>query len=200
MSGRNGPNLEETAMSYIAADESEARPLGDPRYPIGKFLPLEQMSDADRSTAIAAIEALPSELRGAVAGLTDAQLATPYREGGWTVRQVMHHVPDSHLNAYTRFKLTLTESNPTIRTYDEASWATLADATAARVEASLILLDGLHERWVMLLRSMETRDFARTLQHPEVGAMNLNTLLGMYGWHGRHHVAHITELRKRMNW
>jgi len=187
-------------MSYIAADESEARPSGDPRYPIGKFLPLGEMGDADRSSAIAAIAALPSDLRAAVAGITEEQLDTPYREGGWTVRQVVHHVPDSHLNAYMRFKLALTESDPTIRTYDEASWATLADATGAPVEASLLLLDGLHERWVKLLRSLEARDFARTLQHPEVGALDLNTLLGIYGWHGRHHVAHITSLRDRMGW
>ena len=187
-------------MSYITRDASEARPYGDPRYPIGKFLPIEGTDDADRSSAISAIAALPSELREVVAGLTEAQLGTPYREGGWTVRQVVHHVPDSHLNAYTRFKLTLTESDPTIRTYDEASWATLADASGAPVEASLILLDGLHARWVALLRSLEARDFARTLQHPEVGALDLNTLLGIYAWHGRHHVAHITELRNRMSW
>jgi len=187
-------------MSYIAADESEARPHGDPRYPIGKCLLIEEMRDADRSSAIAAIAALPSELRAAVAGLTGEQLGTPYREGGWTVRQVVHHVPDSHLNAYMRFKLTLTESEPTIRTYDEASWATLADTAGTPVEASLILLDGLHERWVTLLRSLEARDFARTLMHPEIGALDLDTLLGIYGWHGRHHVAHITELRNRMSW
>ena len=187
-------------MSYIATSEVEGRPFGDPRYPIGKFLPVEEMSDADRSSAIAAIAALPAELRAAVADLSEDQLATPYRDGGWTVRQVVHHVPDSHMNAYMRFKLTLTENDPTIRTYDEASWATLADAADAPVEASLILLDGLHDRWVMMIRSLEASDFARTLQHPEVGALSLDTLLGIYGWHGRHHVVHITELRNRMSW
>ena len=187
-------------MSWIAKDESEGRPYGDPRYPIGKFLPIDDPTDADREAAIAAIEAAPSQLRAAVTGLTDEQLATPYREDGWTVRQVVHHVPDSHLNAYMRFKLTLTENDPTIRTYDEASWATLADGSGAPVEASLVLLEGLHKRWVLLLRSLEAGDFSRTLQHPEVGPMDLDMLLGMYGWHGQHHVAHITELRNRMSW
>lgn len=187
-------------MSYIAENETEGRPHGDPRYPIGKFLPIDNPTGADREAAIAAIEAAPAQLRAAVTGLSDEQLGTPYREGGWTVRQVVHHVPDSHLNAYMRFKLTLTEQEPTIRTYDEASWATLADASGAPVETSLVLLEGLHKRWVMLLRSLKPEDFGRRLQHPEAGPMDLDMLLGIYGWHGRHHVAHITELRKRMSW
>jgi uncharacterized damage-inducible protein DinB len=187
-------------MSYIARDASEARPSGDPRYPIGKFLPVDEMTEAERGAAIEAIAGLPDELRMAIDGLSGDQLDTPYREGGWSVRQVVHHVADSHLNAYTRFKLGLTESEPTIRPYDEARWAELADAKGAEPEVSLKMLEGLHVRWVTTLRSLEAGDFTRTVLHPEIGVLSLETLLGLYAWHGPHHVAHITSLRKHLNW
>lgn len=133
-------------------------------------------------------------------GLRDAQLDTPYREGGWTVRQVAHHVPDSHMNAYVRFRLALTEERPTIKTYEEARWAELADAKTAPVEVSLALLEPLHERWVRLLRSLSAGDLARTFTHPEHGVRTLEWMLFLYAWHGRHHTAHITELRKQKGW
>ncbi|PYR62116.1 MAG: putative metal-dependent hydrolase [Acidobacteria bacterium] len=129
-----------------------------------------------------------------------SQFDTPYRPDGWTVRQVVHHVPDSHLNAYCRFKLALTEDNPRIKPYDEAAWAKLADTERTPVETSLALLDSLHQRWVTLLESMKPEEFARTLQHPEAGEMTLDKVLQLYTWHGRHHVAHITSLRQREGW
>ena len=172
----------------------------DPRYPIGKFTPPEKVTPALRTQAIDTIAETPAKLRAAVKGLKDAQLDTPYREGGWTVRQVAHHVPDSHLNAYTRLKLALTEKEPTIRPYDEARWAELADAKTT-IEVSLSLLDSLHERWVRLWRSLQPEDFARTLRHPDhPGVLTVDWLLFLYAWHGRHHTAHITELRRRMSW
>lgn len=146
------------------------------------------------------IAATPVRMREAVAGLTPAQLDTPYREGGWTVRQVVHHVPDSHLNAYTRFKLALTEETPTIRPYDEAKWAALADTHATPISTSLDLLESLHDRWVRLLRSMKESDFQRRLIHPESGEQSVDNLLALYAWHGRHHVGHITSLRARRRW
>jgi uncharacterized damage-inducible protein DinB len=140
-------------------------------------------------------------LRAAVTGLTDAQLDTPYRPGGWTVRQVVHHVPDSHMNAYTRFKLALTEDVPTIKPYDEAKWAELDDSKSKMVEHSLALLEALHARWVFLLERLKPADFDRKLNHPEWDApMTLDMLLALYAWHGKHHVAHVTELRKRSGW
>lgn len=172
----------------------------DPRYPIGKFKPPEKVTPALRTQAIDTIAETPAKLRAAVKGLKDAQLDTPYREGGWTVRQVAHHVPDSHLNAYTRLKLALTEKEPTIRPYDEARWAELADAKTT-IEVSLSLLDSLHERWVRVWRSLQPEDFARTLRHPDhAGVLTVDWLLFLYTWHGRHHTAHITELRRRMSW
>ena len=150
--------------------------------------------------AIDAIAATPANLRSAVRGLSEAQLDTPYRLGGWTVRQVVHHVPDSHSNAYTRFKLTLTEDVPTIKPYDEGAWAKLDDTRTTPIETSLAMMDALHDRWVRLLRSLGPADFARTLNHPENGIMNLDQLLALYAWHGAHHVAHITNLRRQNNW
>jgi len=174
--------------------------MSDPRYPIGKYAPPEVVTPALRRQMIETIAATPRELREAVKGLNDAQLDTPYRDGGWTVRQVVHHVPDSHLNAYTRFKLALTEDSPLIKPYDEAAWAALPDSVTTPIETSLRFTECLHERWVILLRSMSEHDFLRTYRHPDYGARSLDHLLSIYAWHGSHHVAHITELRKRMGW
>ena len=171
------------------------------RYPIGKFDFDAPINDADYPKLITAIAEAPVALRSAVAGLTRDQLETRYRPGGWTVRQVVHHVPDSHLNAYTRFKLALTENEPTIKPYDETAWAELPDSRKVPMEVSLDLLDALHLRWVALLRSMDTADFNRGLRHPEHGrVLTLRQMLGLYAWHGRHHVAHITSLKKRESW
>jgi uncharacterized damage-inducible protein DinB len=174
--------------------------MSDERYPIGKFQRQEKLTSAERRALIDQIVAAPARMREAVAGLDERQLATPYREGGWTVRQVVHHVPDSHLNAYIRFKLALTEEMPTIKPYDQAQWAELADARESPVETSLKLLESLHDRWVRLLRSMSDADFSRRLMHPENGPMTLDSVLAVYGWHGRHHTAHITALRQRKGW
>jgi len=174
--------------------------MEDLRYPIGRFDVSLPVTSAQRPALIDAIAAAPAALRAAVAGLDDAQLDTPYREGGWTVRQVIHHVPDSHMNAYVRFKWTLTEDVPAIKTYDEGAWARLHDSRDTPVAVSLALLDVLHQRWVTLLRGMDDGAWARTLQHPEWGALDLPRLLGMYAWHGKHHTAHVTALRERMGW
>jgi len=170
------------------------------QYPVGKFQLPEKVSDQDRQIYIKQIEETPGKLRSAVAGLSDEQLATPYREGGWTVRQVVHHLADSHLNAFIRFKLAMTEDEPRIKTYDQGRWAELADAKTGPVETSLTLLESLHKRFVALLRSMSAADFARTMDHPEQGIVNLERYLSLYAWHGRHHVAHITSLQERMGW
>jgi hypothetical protein len=172
----------------------------DLRYPVGRFHWQGQLNDAERSVLIAQTAEAPALLRQAVKRLTAAQLDTPYRPEGWTVRQVVHHLPDSHLNAYVRFKLGLTEDQPRIKTYDEALWANLPDTQATPVETSMALLEALHERWVNLLRSMSPSDFARTVNHPDHGLIHLDRLLAIYAWHGRHHVAHITSLRERMGW
>jgi DinB superfamily len=172
----------------------------DPRYPIGKFTPPQNVTPALRQQAIATIAEAPAHLRTAVKGLTESQLDTPYREGGWTVRQVVHHVPDSHLNAFVRLKLALTESEPTIKPYDEALWAELADAKLP-IDVSLNLLDSVHQRWVVLWRSLKPEQFARTLRHPEhPSVLTVDWLLFQYAWHGQHHTAHITQLRKAKNW
>ena len=172
----------------------------DLRYPIGKLNRKSQLSEDERRTAIDVIAAVPRELRQAVAGLSDAQLDTPYRPGGWTVRQLVHHVADSHMNAYGRFRLAFTEENPTIKPYDEAKWAELDDARTMPIEISLTLLDAMHERLVMLLRSSPEDRFQRTVSHLENGSMTVDSLLSMYSWHGRHHTAHVTALRDRMHW
>lgn len=174
--------------------------MTDPRYPVGKFQRPGQLTDAERRQMIEQIAAAPANLRKAVEGLSPSQFDTPYREGGWTVRQVAHHIPDSHLNAYIRFKLALTEDNPTIKPYDEARWAELRDSADTPPEVSMALLDNLHQRWVTLLRSIPAADFARKLNHPENGPMTLDDLLALYAWHGRHHVGHITSLRQRQGW
>lgn len=171
------------------------------RYPVGRFqAPTVPLTPAVRQAAIDAIAATPARLRAAVEGLDERQLDTPYRPGGWTVRQVVHHVPDSHVNSYVRFKLALTEDRPTIKTYAEAAWAELADARLPDVGVSLTLLDALHTRWVALLRSLGPADWERELMHPEMGVITVDTLLELYHWHGRHHVAHITSLRHREGW
>jgi DinB superfamily len=174
--------------------------MNDPRYPIGKFTYQTPPTSEERQKLIDGIEQAPFRLREAIRGLSPEQLDTPYREGGWTVRQVVHHVPDSHMNAYIRFKLALTEDEPTIKPYLEDRWAKLADTAKTPPEISLSLMDSLHDRWVRLLRSLEPPDWKRTFQHPELGLMPLETNLALYSWHGRHHVAHITELRKRRGW
>ncbi len=172
----------------------------DPRYPIGKYTPPQEATPALRQQAIDSIAGTPAKLKAALSGLHDAQLDTPYRDGGWTVRQVAHHVPDSHLNAYVRFRLALTENQPTIKPYEEARWAELADAKSAPVAVSLALLEPLHDRWVRLLRSLTASDFARTFVHPEHGVRTLDWMLFLYAWHGRHHTAHITTLRNQKGW
>ncbi len=174
--------------------------MTDPRYPIGKFELPTGVADADRPALIDQISALPGAIRRAVSGLDNSQLDTPYRDGGWTVRQVVHHLPDSHLNAYTRFKLALTEDEPTIKTYEESRWAELPEARSAPIDVSLALLDALHERWVLMLRVLPAGQFARRLRHPEWGLLSLDQMLALYAWHSRHHVAHVTALRARMGW
>jgi uncharacterized damage-inducible protein DinB len=171
----------------------------DPRYPVGRYRIEGQVTPEQRREWLEQVAQTPARFRAAVQGLTDEQLDTPYREGGWTVRQLAHHVPDSHMNAYTRFKLGLTEDNPTIKTYEEARWAELADAREP-IEVSLTLLEALHTRWDVLLRSLSDEQWSRTIQHPEWGTLRLDSLLGLYAWHGRHHTAHVTGLRERMGW
>ncbi len=158
------------------------------------------MTPALRQLLIDQIAEAPALMRAAADGLTATQLDTPYREEGWTVRQVVSHVSDSHINAYIRFRWVLTEDEPVIKTYDQVAWAELTDARAGEVEVSLLLLEALHKRWVTLLRSLEEEDFRRTLHHPEEGTMTLDDLLCTYAWHGRHHAAHITALRERKGW
>jgi uncharacterized damage-inducible protein DinB len=173
--------------------------MSDPRFPVEKFSYSGPLSTAEKKQCIDNIEQAPGLFSQAVRGLTDAQLDTPYREGGWTVRQVIHHVPDSHVNAYVRFKLALTEDDPTIKPYLEARWAELPDSRQP-VENSLVMLDALHRRWVIVLRSMSEADWKRAFQHPEAGPMPLEKSLALYSWHGVHHVAHITTLRATMGW
>jgi uncharacterized damage-inducible protein DinB len=166
----------------------------DLQYPVGKFHWSGAVTPEERNRFIDEIESAPAEIRAAVAGMTEAQLDTPYRPGGWTVRQVVHHVPDSHINSYVRFKLTLTESDPAIKGYDQDSWSVLPDSKAP-VEVSLDLLDALHRRWVLLLRSMSDEDFKRTFVHSELGKVSLDRTLALYAWHGRHHTGHILSVK-----
>jgi hypothetical protein len=174
--------------------------MSDLRFPIGPFKLNNAPTDEDVQQAIAQIADAPKNLRGAVEGLTMEQLDTPYRPGGWTVRQVVHHVPDSHLNSYCRFKLALTEDEPTIKPYHEDRWAELEDSRATPIEVSLNILESLHKRWVTLLQSMSPSEFTRTFRHPQIGVVTLAQNACLYAWHGRHHVAHITSLCDRMGW
>ena len=170
--------------------------LDDLRYPIGRF---HAAAVGSRAEQINTLRNLPANLRAAVAGLSDAQLDTPYREGGWTVRQLVHHIADSHANAYIRFKLALTENSPTIKPYDEAAWANLPDSRLA-IEPSLALTEAIHIRLVALLESLSDADYQKTFRHPERGEVSLANNLAMYDWHSRHHLAHITRLGQRMGW
>lgn len=174
-------------------------PEYDPRYPVGRFRRAEA-NVSDHAAAIATLAALPEKLRAALHGLSDAQLDTPYREGGWTVRQLAHHVADSHMNAYVRMRLALTEDWPTIKAYDEKLWAQLSDAKTAPVDISVDLLEALHRRWTLLLRSLSEEQWQRGYTHPENGRQTIAEAAALYDWHSRHHVAHITELRKRNGW
>lgn len=173
----------------------------DLRYPVGRFKYDGDRSPTARERHIATLAALPARMREAVRGLSEAQLETPYRDGGWSLRQVAHHVPDSHMNAYVRWKLALTESSPTIVPYDEAAWARLPDVTTVPVGVSLALLEALHTRWVAIIRGMSDADFDRTYVHPEhKRAIPLHEVLAMYAWHSDHHIAHIMRLRERNGW
>jgi hypothetical protein len=169
-------------------------------YPIGKFDFKQPVDPDDIPGMIDDIAALPAQLRTATGGLGIDQLDTPYRPGGWTVRQTVHHVADSHMNSYVRLRLALTETEPVICPYEEQLWAELLDARTAPVEVSIQLLESLHARWVMLLRSLSLEDFSRTFRHPKLGSVRLDTNLALYAWHGKHHTAHITGLRQRMGW
>jgi hypothetical protein len=172
----------------------------DLRYPVGSFVAPASFSAADRAAAITTLAELPARMRLATAGLTEAQLDTPYRPGGWTVRQVVHHTADSHMHAYARLKFAVSEDNPTIKPYAESVWAEMADAKSAPVALSLDLLDALHARLVLMLRSLGPGDFSRTLFHPERGGMSIDDYLALYDWHSRHHTAHVTALRAREGW
>jgi hypothetical protein len=174
--------------------------MSDLQYPIGKFVEDTEVTPAKRAGWLAELEAAPARFRQAVAGLTPAQLDTPYRDGGWTVRQVVHHMADSHLQSYGRFRLALTESEPTMPGYSVDAWAALPDATGGPVEPSLDLLDALHRRWVVLLRSMTPEQFRRTIKRPTGQVVTLDRLLQTYAWHGKHHAAHLTGLRERKGW
>jgi hypothetical protein len=177
-----------------------SRPQDDPRYPIGKFEHTGSITDEQLTTWIAQIEVLPDQMRRAVVGLTAAQLDTPYRPGGWTLRQVVHHVPESHLHCYIRFKWALTEEEPLIKAYDEQTWAELADNRTVPIETSLDLLAALHKRWVGLLRVLSRGDLSRRFVHPSSGATELARTVGSYAFHGRHHLAHITTTIERHRW
>ena len=174
--------------------------MEDLRYPIGKFEYAGPASPEQVAQWIGEIAAAPARLRAAVDGLTEAQIETPYRPGGWTLHQVVNHVPDSHMNAYIRFHWALTEDEPLIKAYHEDRWAELYDGRTTPVSVSLALLEALHARWVLLLRSLSPAELGKTFRHSELGSLTLERVIGLYAWHGRHHVAHVTELRKRMGW
>ena len=174
--------------------------MSDLRYPVGKFTYDNPPDETQRKKFIDDIEKAPAALRAAIKGLSPEQIETPYRDGGWTVRQVIHHVPESHMNAYIRFKLALTEDAPTIKPYMEDRWANTQEVHSTPLETSFALMDSLHDRWVRLLRSLKPEEWKRNFHHPEMGNVPLEKNLALYAWHGRHHTAHITELRKRNNW
>jgi hypothetical protein len=167
------------------------------RYPIGPFEPRREITAQDREELIGEITELPSRLKAVIAGLTREQLDDSYRDGGWTVRQVVHHLPDSHVQGYVRFKLAVTEESPTIKTYSQSEWGETADAREAPVDPSLMLLDALHRRWAYFLRSLSETDFARTYHHPELGEISLDTTLQLYAWHGKHHLGHVKLVAER---
>ena len=171
----------------------------DLSYPIGKFQWAGPNTETERAAFVQQIALLPQRLRAAVATLNESQIDTPYRPGGWTVRQTVHHIADSHMNAYIRFKLALTENEPVVKPYDEKAWANLPDSKLP-LEVSLKMIDGLHERWAVVLRNMTPPDFNRKLSHPELGIVELDRYVALYAWHSRHHVAHITSLRERERW
>jgi hypothetical protein len=174
--------------------------LDDLRFPIGRFsAPASSMAGV-RAAHIQTLRLLPERLRAATDGLNDTQLDTTYREDGWTLRQVVHHLADSHANAYIRFKLALTEEWPIVKTYDEAAWANLSDSRWLPIGSSMALITALHERWVELLDALSDDDFRKGFTHPEHGQVNLAKALAMYDWHSRHHTAHITSLRGRKGW
>lgn len=174
--------------------------MTDPRYPIGKFVRPKAITPTVRHEMLLAIEELPAKVREAVHRLTAEQLQTPYREGGWTLAQVVHHLPDSHMQAYSRGRMALTEHEPVIKPYFEEKWAELHDASSSDIEPSLILLEGLHRRWLDLLRRLSHDQWLAVYVHPERGRQTLEDMVALYAWHGRHHVAHITTLRGEMGW
>jgi hypothetical protein len=174
--------------------------MEDLRYPVGQFELPAVVSAGEREAHIRELEQAPTALQRAVDGLDEAQLATPYRPDGWTVRQVAHHLADSHLNAYVRFRLALTEDEPVVRPYDEALWAELPDARTGPLDLSLPLLEALHRRWTTMLRALDATQWARPYRHTQMGPLPLDRALAMYAWHGRHHIAHITSLRARSGW
>jgi uncharacterized damage-inducible protein DinB len=187
-------------LSSPSPSPSAASPTIDLRYPVGRMQRASTLSPEARRTAIEAIAEAPANLRKAVAGLNDAQLDTPYRPEGWTVRQLVHHVADSHIHAFVRTRFALAETNVTIVPYEEKAWAELPDMRTMPVEVSLDLLDALHARWVHVIRALGADDFRRSIQHPENGTMTVDDLLCAYSWHGRHHTAHVTALRERKGW
>jgi uncharacterized damage-inducible protein DinB len=174
--------------------------MTDLRYPIGQFHLPGALSTDHRTEAIAAIETTPARFRKAVQDLSESQLDTPYRPGGWTVRQLLHHLPDSHLNGYARMKIVLTENRPTISTFDQDLWAQGQDYRATPPEVSLSLLHAVHHRWVTVLKAASVSDWSRTGIHPEIGDVTLDDLLALYAWHGDHHTAHVMALRERQGW
>lgn len=169
-------------------------------YPIGKFKQEKEISAQRRLELINEISEVPDTLRKEVEGFSEEQFNTEYRPGGWKVRQVIHHLADSHLNAYIRTKLALTEEEPVIKPYNQEEWANLKDTFETPVEVSLVLLEAIHKRWVTLLKSLKEADFKRKFRHPEIGLLDLNWLIAQYAWHGKHHIAHITSLKNKMNW
>lgn len=174
--------------------------MNDPRYPIGQWQPRDSLTGDERAKAIDTLEATPARMRSAVAGLSQAQLDTPYRDGGWSLRQVVHHVPDSHMNGYIRIKFALTEADPHLPGYDEDAWAKLGDVRATPIETSLSLLDAIHGRWVSLLRTLTPEQCARPFEHSANGRMTVDSVISNYAWHGPHHISQITSLRERMGW
>jgi uncharacterized damage-inducible protein DinB len=174
--------------------------MSDPRYPIGKFSYSGPLSPEQKQQYLTDIAQTPARLRAVVRELSDQQLDTPYRDGGWTPRQVVHHVADSHMNSYIRFKLALTEEDPIIKPYLEDRWAELPEAKHAPIEVSLALIDSLHQRWMLMLSELTDEDWKRAFRHPAMGPMSLEKSLALYSWHGRHHVAHVSSLREKMGW